>query len=589
MKLFRSLQFKLSAALFLVGAVLIIVSALRLYYRSIEFRRNSVRTHAFTEVSRLSGMAQHQLRRRASRAADLEMTYASTNPDLILGIIIDAEGIVRHATAQQLKGLRLTDTPLGVHEPLIRTVRETMEGRVVEMQDQMQMVAVFPFWEGLARGKGCVVVVYDLKAPLALAASAALYASLVQALALGGGCLALWMMLKLVVTERVAALVAQVHGISLDVEPSTVITGNDELAQVSKAIMETHQRLQHSEQRFRQIAATMRDAFWLAPADRTQAPYANQAYRTLLGRDQGMLATRRWDWLRAISKEDRRRCLEMLRALRHGRRAEEVEVRVVLPDHNLRWVRCRGFAITDGQQGLLSVAGVAMDVSERKTLERRLLDATEEERRRIGMDLHDDLCQRLAAALMKTGVLQSALGKTSSVQEALASELAGDLAEATGVARGFARGLAPVGIEALGLSAALSDLGEFITKGFKVPCRVEYSAADDCLPRESATHIFRIAQELAINAAKHARPSWIEISFEAVREPARLLIAHDGSPYRPGSIEHEGMGMHMVRQRLDALGASLSFHPPRQNDTFTCVECQIPVSQTLDSITPDLS
>ncbi|HYF33640.1 MAG TPA: PAS domain S-box protein, partial [Prosthecobacter sp.] len=365
------------------------------------------------------------------------------------------------------------------------------------------------------------------------------------------------------------------------------IGGEDELSQVSEAITHTHRRLQQSERRFQQIAATVRDVFWIAPTDPRQPPYVNDAYRILLGRDEKRLTWRRWDWLRAISKEDRRRCLEMLHALRQGKSAEEVEVRAVLPDGSLRWVNCRGVGISDGERELHAVAGIAMDVTDRKTLERRLLDVTEKERRRIGMDLHDDLCQRLAAALMKTGVLQSALTKSSSAQEALAAELAGDLAEATGVARGFARGLAPVGMEALGLPAALSDLGEFITRGFKIPCRVEYNAPDNSLLGESATHIFRVAQELATNAAKHANPTWIEISFEAALDQARLAIAHDGKPYRPDA-EHPqgGMGMHMVRQRLDALGASLSFYQPRQENSFTSVECLIPMPQTLDITTP---
>jgi signal transduction histidine kinase len=82
---------------------------------------------------------------------------------------------------------------------------------------------------------------------------------------------------------------------------------------------------------------------------------------------------------------------------------------------------------------------------------------------------------------------------------------------------------------------------------------------------ETATHIFRVAQELATNAAKHAHPSWIEINFEAAGRQARLVISHDGQPYRPDvEAEHSGMGMHMVRQRLP--GGIFCFrgvsHPP---------------------------
>ncbi|MEN3941539.1 PAS domain S-box protein [Prosthecobacter sp. SYSU 5D2] len=579
-RLFHSLQFKISMSLFVVGVLLIALSALRVNVRSQQVRKDAMINQAFAEGSRLSGMSQHLLRRQVSRAADLELSYSSTNKDLRLGLIIDGDNNIRHATMQQMRGLKLQETPLAKVGKMLMQVRESMEGRVAELEPGKSLVAVFPFWEGLEQGKGAVILEYDLEIPLSSASALALHSLLAQSLALMGGCLALWLLLKKVVTERVENLVSQVQGMSLETEPMPAMSGRDELAQVSQAVKLTHDRLKRSEQRLRQIAATMRDVFWLAPTEPDTTPFVNEAYATVFGRTISGLSRSRWDWLHAIVKEDRRRCLEMLRTLRQGGPRQEIEVRVATAEGNLRWVRCRGFAVPGPYEGDdCAVAGIAMDVSERKTLERRLLDTAENERRRIGMDLHDDLCQRLAAALMKTGVLQSALARAGGSQEPLASELAKDLSEATGIARGFARGLAPVGVEALGITAALSDLADFITHGFKIPCRVECSASDTDLTGESATHIFRVAQELATNAAKHSGAAWIEISFDMTAQEARLLITHNGEPYKPTATAVEGMGMHLVRQRLDALGASLHFHPPVQGEEPVCsVECLIPLS-----------
>lgn len=589
MKFLHSLKFKISASLFLVGVTLIVVNALRLNVRTLEGRRAFMTSQAFSEGSRLSGMAQHLLRRNVSRAADLELSYSSTNKDLLLGIIVDGQNTVRHATMQQMRGQNLSETPLARVSKVLEGVRESMEGRVVELEPGKRLVAIFPFWEGLAQGKGSVILEYDLEMPLALASAFALHALLAQTMAFAGGCLVLWLLLKKFITDRVENLVQQVQGMSLASAPAPVMEGDDELAHVSQAIRRTHDRLQRSEQRLNQIAATMRDVFWLAPAELDSAAFVNDAYATVFSRLPGRLKTHRWDWLHAIVREDRRRCLEMLKTLREGGPRQEIEVRVASPEGQLRWVRCRGFAVLGSAPEHGVVAGIAMDVSERKMLERRLLDTAEKERRRIGVDLHDDLCQRLAAALMKTGVLQSALARHGGSQEPLAAELANDLSEATGIARGFARGLAPVGIEALGITAALSDLGDFITRGFKIPCRVECSTSDAALTGESATHIFRVAQELATNAAKHARPSWIEVSFEVTHQEARLLITHDGEAYQPAVTNLEGMGMHLVRQRLDALGASLNFHPPEPGEDSLCsVECLIPLLSTPEPVTQEI-
>lgn len=589
MKFLHSLKFKISASLFLVGVTLIVVNALRLNVRTLEGRRAFMTSQAFSEGSRLSGMAQHLLRRNVSRAADLELSYSSTNKDLLLGIIVDGQNTVRHATMQQMRGQNLSETPLARVSKLLESVRESMEGRVVELEPGKRLVAIFPFWEGLAQGKGSVILEYDLEMPLALASAFALHALLAQTMAFAGGCLVLWLLLKKFITDRVENLVQQVQGMSLASAPAPVMEGDDELAHVSQAVRLTHDRLQRSEQRLHQIAATMRDVFWLAPAELDSAAFVNDAYGTVFSRLSSRLKTHRWDWLHAIVREDRRRCLDMLKTLREGGPRQEIEVRVASPEGQLRWVRCRGFAVLGSSPEHGVVAGIAMDVSERKMLERRLLDTAEKERRRIGVDLHDDLCQRLAAALMKTGVLQSALARSGGSQEPLAAELANDLSEATGIARGFARGLAPVGIEALGITAALSDLGDFITRGFKIPCRVECSTSDAALTGESATHIFRVAQELATNAAKHARPSWIEVSFEVTHQEARLLITHDGEVYQPAVTNLEGMGMHLVRQRLDALGASLNFHPPEPGEDSLCsVECLIPLLSTPEPVTQEI-
>lgn len=578
----RSLQFKISSALFLIGVVLIAISTLRMTNRAIGVRSDRMSDEAFNEGSRLSGMAQHLIRRQASHVMDLMMSYISTQRDLVLALVLNHEGNVSHATQQSLRGLPLESTSLSFYADWVEDACATMESRVIETVPRKRLLAIFPFREGMDEKRGCVVIEYDLQRSIAEGLALALHASKVQALALAGGCLALWLMLKLVVTGRVSVLVDQVAGISLDKEPLPGLSGRDELAHVSQAIQTAHEQLRHSELRLRQIAMTMRDVFWLAPSERDVPPFVNDAYRELFMRDPARLLRHRWDWLRALAREDRRRCLEMLRGLRAGGLTREIELRLAWRDGQTRWLRCRGFTVSDASGVSNAVAGIVMDVSDRKMLERRLLDTAENERRRIGVDLHDDLCQRLAAALMKTGVLQAALARQESPQQVLATELTTDLTEATGIARRFARGLAPVGIEALGLSAALSDLGDFITQAFKVPCRVECSNVDVTLTGETATHIFRVAQELANNTAKHGNCSWLEISFESTLAEAQLVVRHDGLPYKPGDAINSGtgMGMHLVRQRLDALGASLIFHPPAhaEGGGTVSVECLVPIT-----------
>lgn len=580
-KPYRSLQFKLSAALFLIGVALITISTLRMIKRGEDSRRERLEALAFSEGSRLSGMAQHLIRRQVSHVMDLKMSYASAHPNLLLGIIVDEKGNVRHSTRQDLRGLLLHETPLANVEEDVALARKTMEGRIFTTAGDATLRSVFPFREGLDESRGCVILEFDLRGPLADGRASALHASIVQGLALGGGCLVLWLLLKVMVTGRVSMLVRQVDDISLDTDPGAALPGEDEISRVSQSISHAHARLRYSEQRLRQITSTMRDVFWLAPGEPGLTPYVNPAYQSVLSQDAARLSTHHWDWLHAISRDDRRLCLERLRQLRAGESVPEFEVRVNTEEGQTRWLRCRGFSVPGEGASVHTVGGIAMDVTERKMLDRKLLDTAEKERQRVGVDLHDDLCQRLAAVLMKTGILQSALEKVESPQKNLASELAGDLSEATAIARRFARGLAPVSIEALGLTAALSDLGDFISGAFKIPCRVECSGADFECSAETSTHIFRVAQELASNAAKHSGCSWIEIGFETGAQEARLVIRHDGSLYDPQKNQGGGMGMHLVRQRLDALGTSLQ--ATHSKDNGASLECVIPLPENIET------
>jgi signal transduction histidine kinase len=253
----------------------------------------------------------------------------------------------------------------------------------------------------------------------------------------------------------------------------------------------------------------------------------------------------------------------------------DLEIRLDQPE-GLRWVNCRSFSVR--KDGALQVVGVMTDITERKELERQLIEVAEQERRRIGQDLHDDVCQRLAAAHLKTGVLQSSLSRAALPQAQLASDVGRELAEATDIARRYAKGLAPVAVGTEALPQAMSDLAAFLTRAFNIRCTAFCEAVEGLVHAEAAAQIYRIAQELATNAAKHSQGTWIEISLTADVDQLRLEVAHDGTSFDPRAESRTlGMGIRIVQQRVDALGASLSFQS-RPNEDGTKAVCEIPYS-----------
>ena len=197
-------------------------------------------------------------------------------------------------------------------------------------------------------------------------------------------------------------------------------------------------------------------------------------------------------------------------------------------------------------------------VARLREVENMVLEAAEQERRKIGRDLHDDLCQRLSATKMKAevmqGMLQSGDGKTA----ALAGQVAEELSESTVIARGMAWGLTPVGIEKHGLKDALENVLRFAEKSYQVKTSLDYSDVSTSLSGSAQELLFRIAQELTVNACKHSHPGVLNITTRTEDDSVVLSIIHDGSAFSESTEENShGMGLHLLGQRLRTLSATL--------------------------------
>jgi len=212
----------------------------------------------------------------------------------------------------------------------------------------------------------------------------------------------------------------------------------------------------------------------------------------------------------------------------------------------------------------------------RKT-ELQLLEAGEQERRRVGQDLHDDVCQRITAAQLKVGVLGSSLRKEGSQHQARAMEVAQELSKAAEIARGCAQGLAPGSLDVQGLDPALEDLAVHVGNLFGVTVKSHSNVAAANLEKAVQIHLFRIAQELATNAARHARARFVEIRCAVVGRLLRLEVENDGLSFKDSGTDTKGLGLELVRQRVRAIDGQLSFHPREEPLSGTVAICEVPV------------
>ena len=198
------------------------------------------------------------------------------------------------------------------------------------------------------------------------------------------------------------------------------------------------------------------------------------------------------------------------------------------------------------------------DITRNVTLEREILNISERERRRLGQDLHDDLCQQLAGIEFLSQTLANHLAKRSKSAAAQAQEIAQMVQRAMTQTRELARGLSPVPLEAEGLTDALRELAARIKTIFRRDCRF-HSAPPVLVPDHNvAIHLYHIAQEAVGNALKHAQATSIEVGLAAEGKGVSLRVSDNGTgdiPHQPR--KRKGMGLQIMQHRAAVLGGTL--------------------------------
>ena len=274
--------------------------------------------------------------------------------------------------------------------------------------------------------------------------------------------------------------------------------------------------------------------------------------------------------------------------------ARRVRVDGTLPPHILLAIE----DITDR----LHAAATLREISDHKLIEKEVLESVADEQRRIGQDLHDGtgqeltglgfLAQELAESLshpkrQRGRTLPKAPSSESSEASALA-DASDDLAatarkivegldRALKQVRQVSKGLIPVDISAEGLMVALGDLADNVTSQSKVKCR--FSGPVPIHDNQTATHLYRIAQEAITNALKHSRANHITVCLAAHDDGGvTLSIRDDGVGLTDQADATPGMGLKIMRYRASLIGATL--HVESAEDGGSLVTCTVGKEQT---------
>ncbi len=220
--------------------------------------------------------------------------------------------------------------------------------------------------------------------------------------------------------------------------------------------------------------------------------------------------------------------------------------------------------------------GIIRDLTERKILEEKILHISEEEQHRIGQDIHDDLCQQLAAIGCLAKVAHQQLVKSGLPQAESLDEIVRLVSQANTRAREMSRGLMPVVLDSAGLMAALADLAQSTERVFRISAPFRCERPVEVSDNKTATQLYRIAQEAVANAIKHSRADRIEIALSE-HEGEIVLSIRDNGIGIPDNVSGKstGMGLLTMSHRARMMGGVLSVE--HDEDGGTLVRCQVPI------------
>jgi PAS domain S-box-containing protein len=276
-------------------------------------------------------------------------------------------------------------------------------------------------------------------------------------------------------------------------------------------------------------------------------------------------------WDLCMVAEEAERFKVVVERLRGEQSEREDETSWVARDGSRRLIAWSS-TILPGEKGTPAyIIATGIDITERKRLEKAILEISAEEQRRIGQDLHDGLGQHLTGIAFMSKVQEQKLAEKGLAEAVEAARIVRLVNEAITKTRELAHGLLPVISDAQGLMSALKRWAAEVEDLFNISCRFQMDEPVFVHDASMSTHLYRIAQEAVNNAIKHGQAKNIVISLFGSNGYGTLRIENDGASLPEPSTNDTGMGMQIMNYRARMIGGSLKVESGVRGITITCV------------------
>ncbi len=319
------------------------------------------------------------------------------------------------------------------------------------------------------------------------------------------------------------------------------------------------------------ILETMREGVVLVDSHNA-IRLTNPAFDEIFGFSGDELEGRPIDQLFRLDHAALRGADRRIRAQLVAARAEPLEFECIHRDGTTFAAACVVTPLAiDGADHWLAVLN---DVTERKVLEREILEVSNREQQRIGNDLHDGLGQELTGVALMLRSLSIGIRRSHPAALPQVDEIVALLNQSIHNARTLARGLSPVSLERGGLVPALRTLAARARETYGLSLTIRTRITRPLRVDEgAASHLYRIVQEALSNAMRHGRASRVRIQLSSDDVAIRLSV-HDNGRGLPSETQRaSGLGLRTMRYRAQVVGGDLLVTNHRLGGTIVRCVC----------------
>ena len=351
------------------------------------------------------------------------------------------------------------------------------------------------------------------------------------------------------------------------------------------AVIQEHEfasgALAESENRFRQLFEQASVGIALESLEGKLA-IVNPAFCAMFGYTEAEL--HQMSCVQLSHPEDKETEAPLFRDLCAGTRPSyQIDKRFFRKDGTIVWGRVSVSLLKPQGGGQPFVIGMMRDISPLKqrdqeliTLTGRLIEAQEEERRRISRELHDDIGQQAAAIAADLFVLREEMARGSSESAGALADMVSQMAsELASSVHKLSHDLHSSRLQYLGLAPALKDLCDKMAAQHRLTIELSVECRVDRLPEPVELCMYRIAQEALSNVVKHSEGTTALVKVATCGKTISLCVADDGIGFDPGAVRG-GIGLTSMRERLRLVGGELFIKSSADTGTELVAEIHLP-------------